>query len=318
MFYISSKKNNTYGVTDTSDGIEEFYTIEQLKELILRGFRIKGCSYRDREDLKKNGFWNVEVQEKRNKVSIKVGRYYNFKFRDRWDGINQCTGYCSKIDSSEYDFVYFILMDGNSIRVAYDNIIDFKETRTINKDLRDLVSMRLQISQAIEQKTNQIDILKQEIYKLNEQLKNMSAKFLAAQGQITWNDFVNIALNSMSENLKSNLQFSGYKIDSPCVVGLEENIIYFTRTTYICNGRDVDFVYLEYDGTFHMRGDAENSKSYKSYLKQYRKVICTDLPYEENIILCEYKVMHQGWYKVVVPNEPLTKELAVRLGKSLK
>ena len=34
MFYISSKKNNTYGVTDTSDGIEEFYTIEQLKELL--------------------------------------------------------------------------------------------------------------------------------------------------------------------------------------------------------------------------------------------------------------------------------------------
>lgn len=30
MFYISSKKDNLFGVTDTSDGVEEMYTIEQL------------------------------------------------------------------------------------------------------------------------------------------------------------------------------------------------------------------------------------------------------------------------------------------------
>ena len=318
MFYISSKKNNTYGVTDTSDGIEEFYTIEQLKELILQGFRIKGCSYRDREDLKKNGFWGIEVQEKRNKVSIKVGRYYNFKFRDKWDGINQCMGYCSKIDSSEYDFVYFILMDGSSIRVAYDNIIDFKEARNINKDLRDLVSMRLQISQAVEQKTNQIDILKQEIYKLNEQLKNMSAKFLAAQGQITWNDFVNIVLLNMDKQLRWDLKKTGYELATPYMVNIDDNSIYFTRESCVGHYRNYKFVYEEYDCTVHMESNAEKDPKYQSCLKNNRKTIHTNLPFEESLYVSEYTIMYQGWYKIIVPNEPLTKELAIKIGKSLK
>lgn len=42
MFFIQYRKNNLYGVTDTSDGITEWYTIEQIREYINQGVAIKG------------------------------------------------------------------------------------------------------------------------------------------------------------------------------------------------------------------------------------------------------------------------------------
>lgn len=44
MFYVSSKKDNLIGVTDTSDNIEEFYTLEQISTFISRGVKITGVS----------------------------------------------------------------------------------------------------------------------------------------------------------------------------------------------------------------------------------------------------------------------------------
>ena len=35
MFYVSSKNGDKYGVTDTNDNIEEFYTSEQLSDFFL-------------------------------------------------------------------------------------------------------------------------------------------------------------------------------------------------------------------------------------------------------------------------------------------
>lgn len=319
MYYISSKNDDKYGVTDTTDGVEEFYTVSQLRDLVLQGFRIKGCNYGGRDELKIKGFWSINLEERHKVIEIKVGKYYNFKYRDRWNGVNQCIGYCSKIDASEYDFVYFILLDGSSIKVSYDNILEFKQVRGINKSVQDLVLQRVNITNLIEQKTNQIDVLKQEIYQLNEQLKYMPVRFLAVQGQITLGEFINIVISNMNTKLKYDLQSAGFRLEEPYMVAVKENIIYFTRVEYIGNGRNFDFVYTEYDGTFHMRDNAESSQSYKSCLKKYRKVICTNLPYQENLILCDYKVMYQGWYKIVLPTDKtLTKELAIQIGKSLK
>lgn len=45
MFYISRRKGNKYGVVDTSDGVEEFYTKERLKRFYDRGINIEGVSY---------------------------------------------------------------------------------------------------------------------------------------------------------------------------------------------------------------------------------------------------------------------------------
>ena len=40
MFYVSSMDKNSYGVTDTTDGVEEFYTERQIYDLIYK-LRIK-------------------------------------------------------------------------------------------------------------------------------------------------------------------------------------------------------------------------------------------------------------------------------------
>lgn len=44
MYYISSQKGNKYGVTDTEDGIEEFYTKEQLMSIYAQGIEVNGLS----------------------------------------------------------------------------------------------------------------------------------------------------------------------------------------------------------------------------------------------------------------------------------
>lgn len=45
MFYISRRRGSKYGVVDTSDGVEEFYTKERLKSFYDRGINIEGVSY---------------------------------------------------------------------------------------------------------------------------------------------------------------------------------------------------------------------------------------------------------------------------------
>lgn len=40
MFYVSSINENLYGVTDTTDGVEEFYTVDQIYNLVYK-LRIK-------------------------------------------------------------------------------------------------------------------------------------------------------------------------------------------------------------------------------------------------------------------------------------
>lgn len=42
MFYVFSKKDNLIGVTDTSDNIEEFYTLEQIYTFINNGVKLSG------------------------------------------------------------------------------------------------------------------------------------------------------------------------------------------------------------------------------------------------------------------------------------
>jgi hypothetical protein len=42
MFYISSKKGKKYGITDTSDGIEEFYTPNEILQIECQHIKIEG------------------------------------------------------------------------------------------------------------------------------------------------------------------------------------------------------------------------------------------------------------------------------------
>jgi hypothetical protein len=46
MFYISSTKRNTYGVTDSTDGVEEFYTRDQILAMVYENhIKIRGVSH---------------------------------------------------------------------------------------------------------------------------------------------------------------------------------------------------------------------------------------------------------------------------------
>ena len=45
MFYVSRKVGRKYGVIDTTDGVEEFYTMKALKEFIDNGVQIRGVEY---------------------------------------------------------------------------------------------------------------------------------------------------------------------------------------------------------------------------------------------------------------------------------
>lgn len=42
MFYVSSIKKNKYGITDTKDGVEEFYNKKEIKQFINAGIEIDG------------------------------------------------------------------------------------------------------------------------------------------------------------------------------------------------------------------------------------------------------------------------------------
>lgn len=54
MFFVSSQKGNLYGITDTTDGVEEFYTVEQILAIIKQGYNIEGVA------LSKGGYKGTE------------------------------------------------------------------------------------------------------------------------------------------------------------------------------------------------------------------------------------------------------------------
>lgn len=56
MFYVSSMRGNRIGVTDTYDGVEEFYTRDDLGCFLARGISILGVSFKN-----SNGVLNVSV-----------------------------------------------------------------------------------------------------------------------------------------------------------------------------------------------------------------------------------------------------------------
>ena len=56
MFYVSSMSGNKIGVTDTSDGVEEFYTRDDLGCFLARGIAILGVSFRN-----SNGALSISV-----------------------------------------------------------------------------------------------------------------------------------------------------------------------------------------------------------------------------------------------------------------
>lgn len=47
MFYISNriKQKDLFGITDTDDGVEEFYNVEQIYNLIKAGIKIHGVAF---------------------------------------------------------------------------------------------------------------------------------------------------------------------------------------------------------------------------------------------------------------------------------
>ena len=46
MFYVSSRNGGKIGVTDTTDGVEEFVSMDKLTCYIARGVQIAGVQYR--------------------------------------------------------------------------------------------------------------------------------------------------------------------------------------------------------------------------------------------------------------------------------
>lgn len=49
MFYVSRKVGRKYGVIDTTDGVEEFYTMKALEEFVESGVPIRGVDYINRK-----------------------------------------------------------------------------------------------------------------------------------------------------------------------------------------------------------------------------------------------------------------------------
>lgn len=312
MYYISSKSNDKYGVTDTKDGVEEFYSYNQIRDIILSGLRIKGCSWGSNEDLRKSGFWSIDVEPAYPILRIKPNKYYRIRYNN-----GEFTGLCTKIDSSEYDIIYFMKLDGNICKIRNSEISDFKEVHNVDSRVNQLINEKNNILNLIELKKSQIKQLECEIRQLKSQSDNMSASFLALDGRIPWDKFVSIVIANMG-GLKYKLQSKGYKLASPYMVGIEDNTIYFTRTEYIGNANNYDFMYQEYDGVYFLVDNASSYSSYKSCLSLFRNKLDCNLKYDECIINSEYKVLHQSWYKISVSPDNITESYAIKLGKSLK
>lgn len=112
MFYISSKQGNNYGITDTRDNVEEFYSIDSLTKLIIRGIPITGVIGIN----SRTGNPNVYVFPKKhaNLLGVKKGTPVVIKFSQ-----DTAPKQCVVVDVSQ---VGITLFDGTFFSFTYDFI----------------------------------------------------------------------------------------------------------------------------------------------------------------------------------------------------
>lgn len=323
MFYISSKKGDKYGITDTSDGVEEFYTESRIVDMVLQGLRVDGCSYSSNEDLRKTGhFWSIEVRQHK-RVGIKVNKYYNIKAKKMKLGYDsdkeyQFQGYCLSIDYSSKDVITFITLDAKSINILNNSIISYSEISINNEYIKSIMKEYKSLSELLVAKKSQLKNLEQEVRDISKKLNSLPSKLLAYDGQITLDEFKKLVIDNLNPCLKDSLTASGYKMTTPDCVFYSDNSIYFTFRKMLGHAKDCKFARQRYDSSFELTDTS--SDAYNRCLSAIRlnNKINTSLPFKDDLIIIDYTVYYQAYYEIVLPNKPLTRDLALSFAKGIK
>lgn len=123
MFYVSSMRSrNVFGITDTLDGVEEFYNKDDISCFLARGMMILGASFKNM-----NGNLNINVIGRESAkflrlqsgmpVRVKLSGNLPFKqfilIRIETDGVMLFDGTLSKLS--------FSFMDVNNVVVDTEN-----------------------------------------------------------------------------------------------------------------------------------------------------------------------------------------------------
>lgn len=261
MYCIKSVSDNGYYVKDTIDGTVEMVSYEQLKNLVLNGVSIDGCAYKDRESLRKEGFWFVNPVDYDYTVDVKKGISYRVTAKQSWGTVGAGNAYSFvgtvlEIDAKK-DLVTFLDIDHHCERkVWYKDVIKVDKQK-VTPEIQALVKKREMLCRQIYELNDKISELRDKRDKLQVELDSLPAKLSELDGKIRPEEFKSIAIQNISDKVHQFVVQHKGRIQTPCEVSYTDKDIFITFS-YVNSARQYSFIkYNSYDGSTSVNTSSE-------------------------------------------------------------
>lgn len=210
----------------------------------------------------------------------------------------------------------FLLANGRTTTFSPEQIVTAKAVRGLPAEARTLFKKRLDAHEKIEKLKKEIYKKQCEITEISNSFADFNEQMTHARGLITEAEFAAEFENNLSDSVKNEMRIYGYSVDTPTHIPYYPGNIHISRNVDIQKYfRHGSFVYEEYDGTIHLRGDCEKNKEYKEYIHRYSKPLSVKEKIYEVLGLGDKDwLSYHATYEITV-KKPLTKEYAKELAK---
>lgn len=222
------------------------------------------------------------------------------------------------IADQEADFTTFILETNQEQRVKNSMIAKMNSVRGLSEQTRNICKFRYEMYQNCKKYLQKIADLQKEVSLFRTMSSNFPQQLAKSMGCLTLQEFVEELRNHFSKEILDALEAYEYNIEYSAY-GARYSID-FIRTVYIQKHfREASFLYREYDGTMQFTDDCEQDRTYQKYIKMYeRKIPFKHMDFSSSLGIGDKDwLSYCGRYRLDIPKEPLTKELAAKLAKKI-
>lgn len=254
MYCIKSVSGNEYYVKDTLDGTIEKVSYEQLRTLVLNGVAIDGCSYKDRESLRKEGFWFIQPVDYDYVVEVKKGSTYRVTAQQPWGTVGagnvySFIGTVLKIDAKDKDMITFLDIDNHCERKLWYRYIVKVDKQKVIPEVQALIKKRDVLEKQLCELNSRISELTDKRDKLQHELDILPTKLSTFDGRIRPDEFKSIAIQNISDKVHKYLAEHRGRIQTPCEVSYTDKDIFITFS-YPNEAKRYSFItYNSYDGS---------------------------------------------------------------------
>ena len=211
----------------------------------------------------------------------------------------------------EMDYGNFLLENGDL--VSPEKIKEVKQTR-VNPDVRKCFEEMAKVYQKKCQLEKEMKALNREMTDVRKEYQDFPNRIQEAKGFLRLTDFIEAFRQSLPRKLQDEIDNYGYEFGiGPCgpaqkaiLIWTEQDIKKYYRGA---------MAYMEYDSTFSLLDDAEDTLEYKNYIRKYSCPLSVKKKPEEWLYLGDKDwLIYRGEYSIPI-KKAMTRNYAEELAE---